>query len=253
MPIEFFRNEMMNKLFIPMVATGSVALTAGVVTTVNWSSVGSTVTSIDIPDISLPEFGGSDSGDNTSSNDSTDTSGSDVEDSEDVETVGPSNPDSNSSRGGFNEDDYSSMGGLDYGDITDEEIGYITTDTTSIVRCGANGNENAFMEFGFNDNNDEWTYLIAPQSGAALLLSKYSYYEEGADGNFATGFRFLSSNFGYTNYAGGAFIWQDELAADTSEYGNNDGIVTWLEWRQYMVDEKAITQGFGDCSVLQVS
>ncbi len=208
MPIEFFRNDMMNKLFLPVVGMGSVALTAVVVTTVDWAGVKDAIPDIDIPDIpSLP--GGSD----------------------DVPSI---------SSGSFDEEEYEDMGGLGTDGISDEDLTTITSGTTAVVRCTGGGTAGYFMEFGFNDDEDSWTYAIMPQYGTApvKLMSDFSYISD---------FVFIKENFGFQHGAG-SYIWQDQTEADLQIYGgNDDGTVSWDEWKDYMITVKAVEQGYLDC------
>ncbi len=227
MSIEFFRNEMMNKLFVPMVATGAVALTTITVTSINWSGVGNTLTSVDMP--SLPEFGGNGS----ESNGGTGT----VDDTEEEVVETPSVE----SGGGFSTEssDYDEMGGLDTSGTSEEDLAEISFTTTSIMRCTDGTSSGAFMEFGFNDDMQDWTYLITTELGTdpVKLLSYYTYADIFAD---------YQESFGY-KLENGTLLWSYQIGADTT-YGNNDGTVSWQEWKDYVVNIKSIEQGFGNCN-----
>ncbi len=218
MPIEFFRNEMMNKLFIPMVATGTVAVTAVVVTTVNWSAIGDTKTGIENP------------------NNPDDIPGTvDPEDEDEI------------SMGVFDDTDYDDMGGIQYADDEDETtvdaVEMVKAATSSITRCYNPVMPGYFVELGFNDENEEFTYVMNPQFGENPLkfMSLYTYYDD------PVGFLFIANSYKYMDITTEEVVWQNLMDADASIYGDNDGTVEWLEWKEYMLENSVKSTGFTVC------
>ncbi len=249
MPIEFFRNEMMNKLFIPMVAVGTVAVTAGVVSAVDWAPFNEAA-NLNTPEPELPSDGGDNAGGTGTDGDNTTDEDTDAGTDGDTDVVGPE-PDPDIPFV-FDTPDYDIMGGLNDGGITEQQREYIETTTSSIIRCTSD--TNYFMEFGFNDAEEKWTYIISPFSGdnPVKLLSDYSFTGVVLpDGKF--GFRWYKETFEYEDQSGNK-LWTNVSEADSNtQYGNQDGIISFSEWKTYMISTYPISYDYENCSELQIS
>ncbi len=203
MPVKLFASELLNKIFIPVMATGTVA-TAGVVAAVT------------VPDDSTL----------TSSN----GSGRRNNEGDDLEI----------SLSLFDNSDYEEYSsGLNYGDITSEEIARIETETTSVSRCYNPALPGYFMEYGFNDNDSEWTYLInhgvTPYGEDASFMSLHSNFDDEG----IIGFKYHAITFGYMD--------EDTLELKWQENGES-----WTRWKYNTIKNYSRNKGFSQCDGYEV-